>query len=244
MHRPLISIIIPVRNAEETVANAIESVLSQSYANKELIIIDGKSDDGTLSIIQSYNGRIAYSSSEKDTGVYSAINKGLDHSKGEWIYILGADDYLANVEILERVFTNFNSNAKIIFGNVKNEDKENRFVSSLHINSFDSKINWKNTLHQQGVFYKQNVFSSFRFDETLKVLADYDLHLKLHAEDAKFQAVELTIAHCHAQGLSKNFNWKLYSEELRMKRKRLNPIMFLANIPLVIAKYLVKNTFG
>jgi putative colanic acid biosynthesis glycosyltransferase len=240
----LVSIIIPLHNSKATVGRAIESVLNQTYAHRELIIIDGASTDGSMDIVKSYNGRLAYKISEPDSGVYEAINKGLAQCKGEWIYILGADDYLAAHDVLEKVFSNLPNACKIIFGNVKNEDAKNRFVTSLHENTFDSRLVYKNTLHQQGVFYHNSIFAQFKFDQTLKVLADYDLHLKLYNEEVKGHKVNFTIANCDAQGLSKSFSINLYKEELRIKRRRLNWLLYLANIPLAIAKYAVKNTLG
>ncbi len=244
MHNPKVSIIIPVRNAEATIGGCIDSVLSQTYQNKELILVDGLSDDETQNIVQKYIGKIACYLREKDNGIYNAINKGIGQCKGDWIYILGADDCFADLEVLEKIFALLHSDVAIIFGNVRNENAKNRLVSSIHKSTFSDMLLWKNTLHQQGVFYHKSVFSNFLFCEELKVLADYDLHLKLRQEKSKFIAFDWTIAHCQAQGLSKQFGWSLYREELRMKRKRLSWWLFLTNIPVVMAKYVAKNLFG
>jgi len=241
MSTPLISIIIPVYNSASTLQRAIESVLQQQYEKKELIIIDGESTDGSVEIVRSFGDRIACFISEKDNGVYSAINKGLQAAKGEWIYVVGADDRLADANVLHQIFAKEIPNAKLLFGDVKNEDVQHRLVPAQHKSQFDSSLYWRNTLHQQGAFYHRSVFTSFRFDESMRVLADYDLHLKLLRERTTFMRVQATIAICTAQGLSKNFSWSLYSEELRMKKRRLSTVHWLLNIPVVILKFLFKQ---
>ena len=90
---PLISIIVAVYNGEKTLQRCIDSVFSQTYPHKELIIIDGGSTDGTVDILQTNNDKITYWKSEPDNGIYQAWNKALDHAKSDWICFLGSDDY-------------------------------------------------------------------------------------------------------------------------------------------------------
>ncbi len=237
----LVSVIIPVFNAEKSIEKAIEGVLHQTHANKELIIIDGGSTDRTLEIIKSFNGRIAQFQSEKDKGIYDAINKGLDLAEGEWIYILGADDRLNNPEVIEKMLDAGTKNDKIIFGNVKNEGRLHSRIPEIHASTFDGNIRWRNTLHQQAVFYHRSIFDDFRFDTTFKVLADYDLHLKLFIERVKWKKAPVIVAVCHAQGLSKRFNRGLYKEELRMKKKRMGILFWAISLPVVVGKYFFKK---
>jgi glycosyltransferase involved in cell wall biosynthesis len=90
--RPLVTIITAVYNASDCIATCIESVLAQDYPNREHILIDACSKDGTLEIIRSYERRIDYWISEPDKGIFDAWNKGLELARGEWIAFLGADD--------------------------------------------------------------------------------------------------------------------------------------------------------
>ncbi len=240
-NQPLVSIILPVYNAVATIENAIASALQLTYSNKELIIIDGGSNDGSIEIIKSFNGRIAHFQTEKDTGVYDAINKGIAVSKGEWIYILGADDRFHSSGIIEKIFSGGNKHDKIIFGQVKNVGRLHPRIPELHKSRFDHAIRWRNTLHQQAVFYHRSLFQSFRFDTSLKVLADYDLHLKLYSEKIKWQEVDVVVAVCQAQGISKRFDRQLYAEELRMKKKRMGFLFWLISVPVVAGKYIFKK---
>lgn len=97
-----ISIITVSYNAAKTIEQTIQSVVNQTYDNIEYIIIDGGSTDGTVDIIKKYEDKIAYWVSEPDKGIYDAMNKGILKASGEYIYFLGADDWLYNESVMER----------------------------------------------------------------------------------------------------------------------------------------------
>ena len=95
-----ISIITVCFNANKTIEQTIISVLSQTYHNIEYIIIDGGSVDGTIGIIKKYSSKIDKIISEKDNGMYDALNKGIIHATGDIIGILNSDDYFCNNNIV------------------------------------------------------------------------------------------------------------------------------------------------
>ncbi len=97
-----ITIITVCYNAEKTIRDTIESVLGQTYQNLDYLIVDGGSKDGTLAIIQEYAGRLRYVS-ERDRGIYDAMNKGIAMAAGEVIGTLNADDVYEDASVLERV---------------------------------------------------------------------------------------------------------------------------------------------
>ena len=92
-NEPLISVITVVLNNQKYLTKSINSVLKQSYKNFELIIIDGGSTDGTLEILRKNNNKIDFWISEKDKGLYDAMNKGIRLSRGSIISILNSDDF-------------------------------------------------------------------------------------------------------------------------------------------------------
>jgi len=98
-----ISIITVVFNAEQTIADAIESVASQTYPDVEHIVIDGASTDGSLDIISRHKSTLAQLVSEPDTGIYDAMNKGITLASGDVIGLLNADDVLQDSSVLEQV---------------------------------------------------------------------------------------------------------------------------------------------
>lgn len=89
-----ISFVIATYNAAATLADCLDSIVSQLTSECELIVIDGGSDDATTQIIQSYSSHIAYTISERDKGIYDAWNKGVKVARGQWIAFIGADDIL------------------------------------------------------------------------------------------------------------------------------------------------------
>jgi glycosyltransferase involved in cell wall biosynthesis len=101
---PLISVITVVFNGENYLAETIRSVLNQTYENIEYIIIDGGSSDKTVDIIKKHEGQIDYWVSEKDKGIYDAMNKGIDLSNGEWINFMNAGDNYADKNVLFSIF--------------------------------------------------------------------------------------------------------------------------------------------
>lgn len=100
-----VSIITVVFNGEQTLGSCIESVLNQSYHDIEYIVIDGKSTDNTPKIVANYGTKIAVFISEKDQGIYDAMNKGIAQATGEVIGILNADDFYADNQVIEKLVT-------------------------------------------------------------------------------------------------------------------------------------------
>ena len=117
---PLVSIITVVLNNKKFLQQSINSVLNQSYKNYELIIIDGKSTDGTLDILKKNDSKIDYWISEKDKGIYHAMNKGIKLSRGSLISILNSDDvfYKNALKIAINYFNRY-KNIDFLFGSVK-----------------------------------------------------------------------------------------------------------------------------
>lgn len=100
-------------NAEKTIAQAIESVINQTYTNIEYIVVDGKSSDNTPAIIQTYSKQISHYLSEPDKGLYDAMNKGVALATGDIVGILNADDFLADNTVIEKIANLFIQNPEI-----------------------------------------------------------------------------------------------------------------------------------
>jgi len=105
-YKPLISIITVVFNASKHLEETILSVLIQTYDNVEYIVIDGGSNDGSVDIIKKYENQIDYWVSEKDDGIYDAMNKGIYLANGEWINFMNAGDIFYDEKVLNKIFTN------------------------------------------------------------------------------------------------------------------------------------------
>jgi len=177
-----VSVITVCYNAAECIENAITSVLSQTYKNIEYIIVDGMSTDGTLDIINNYRDKISTFISEKDNGIYDAMNKGIGIAAGDVIYFLNSDDILFDEDVIRDVVSEFKKTKglSLLYGNVIYEDKA-KFSEVLR--KFD-KVNRKNLIHgnlcHQAIFAKRFLFDEIgKFDLKYKINADYDWLLKV-----------------------------------------------------------------
>ena len=115
---PKISIIIPTYNASKTLSVALESILEQSFNDYEILIIDGLSTDHTVELAKGYQDERIKIISEKDSGIYDAMNKGIRLAKGEWLYFLGSDDRLFDKDVLKKVSQWFGQDYDVLYGNV------------------------------------------------------------------------------------------------------------------------------
>lgn len=146
MNTPSISIITVCFNAEKTIENTIKSVLSQSYKNIEYIIIDGASTDHTLSIIHKYQDKISCIISEKDNGLYNAMNKGRQKATGDYVLFLNADDALYSSDTIEEVFHSCDD-ADVIYGEamiINEHGKEIGLRSVKTPHRVPEHLTWKN----------------------------------------------------------------------------------------------------
>jgi glycosyltransferase involved in cell wall biosynthesis len=241
MSQPTISIIIPVFNAKRTLESALRSIWEQSIRAHEIIVIDGGSTDGTLELIKSHQSNITYWVSERDRGVYDAINKGIQKATGDWVFILGSDDKLASSDVLESISAHLTDSTPLVYGSVRNVNIKHSLVPEVHMSSMGSGLYLRNTLHQQSAFYRRSLFELQQFDSSLKVLADYDFHLFLFKQGITGIRVDILIAECEASGLSKQFNRSLYAEEFRLKRKRLGNVTALLLAPIIAGKFILKQ---
>ncbi len=104
-----VSIITVCYNNAATISDTIDSVVNQDYPNIEYVVVDGQSTDRTLEIIKSYGDRISVLISEKDNGLYDAINKGIDLATGDIVGLIHADDIIATPTAISTVVNQFNT---------------------------------------------------------------------------------------------------------------------------------------
>ncbi len=201
---PKISIITPTLNAGKTLEACILSVVNQTYLNKEYMIIDGLSTDGTLGIVKKYADIYPYIKwiSEKDEGIYDAMNKGIDLSSGEWIYFLGADDSFYSDSVLDDIFNQEGiSNLDVIYGNVQWDAAEREYDGPF------SKLDLlrKNICHQ-AIFTRKSVFDKIgKFDTNYQIWADWVFNMKwFNIKYIRHRYINKIIAKYGREGTSSN----------------------------------------
>ena len=176
-----ISIITVCFNAEDTISDTIQSVLSQDYEDVEYIIVDGKSTDRTLEIIQSKQKRIQLIS-EKDQGIYDAMNKGINIASGDVIGILNADDVYKNKQVLSEVMNAFKNNVSIVYGDIEYVNNDlSRVVRKWKAGIFQpGKFKWGWMPPHPGFFMKKSCYQRYGlFNLNLSTSADYELMLRM-----------------------------------------------------------------
>jgi glycosyltransferase involved in cell wall biosynthesis len=164
-----ISIITVTYNAESFIEKTIKSIINQSYKNIELIIIDGKSKDNTLKIIESYSQYINILVSEKDSGIYDAMNKGINLASGDFITFLNAgDDYVDN-NVIFNLFDKLDEKTNVIYGDhisILNGKEKYREAKKFKKNNLFKYLT--TTVCHQAIFIKRNIAPIYDLKYKLK----------------------------------------------------------------------------
>jgi len=193
--KPLITVITVVFNGVAHFFDTFNSVINQTYDNVEYIIIDGGSTDGTVDIIKQYEDQIDYWVSEKDAGIYDAMNKGLSKASGDFVININIGDLLLDIPVNE-LLNAIQLNSLVVGFNVELGENGLFKPRSGLINKFD------NCLHHQGTFYSCKIAE--RYDVRYKVFADFDLNQRLLKNRYKITLYDKTVSRHSEDGLSHN----------------------------------------
>lgn len=195
-----VSIITICRNSEATIEKTINSVLKQDYSNIEYIIIDGKSTDSTLSILKrSQNLKFI---SEEDSGIYNAMNKGIDLATGHVISFLNSDDTYISSDVVSKMMKKFNNGYEgVLCSNLI----YNKSYSQIKIVSKIHKMKYNMTLNHPGSFLSSEIHKNNKFNENYKIAADYDLFLRLINQKVIIKSLDIYTCQMMSGGASSNF---------------------------------------
>lgn len=181
-----ISVVTAVFNSEKTIAQAIESVLSQDYSAIESVVIDGASRDATMSILESYQSRLGKLVSEPDDGIYDALNKGIRYATGDVVGFLHADDLFENEEVLGKVAAVFSDpDVDAVYGDLVyvRHDDIGHIVRYWKSGEYDQLALAKGWMPPHPTFYvRRSVYERLGgFDTRYQIAADYDTILRFLA---------------------------------------------------------------
>lgn len=205
---PKVSIITVCYNSEKTIEDTIKSVVNQTYPNIEYIVIDGVSTDNTLSIINKYKEQITTIVSEKDNGIYDAINKGIGLATGDIIANLNSDDFYIDDKVIADVVATF-----------EKEKTDTLYADLYYVDAVDTnKIvrYWKSKQYKEGLFLKgwmpphptffvkKEVYQKHGlFDLQFKSAADYEIMLRfIHRFKASISYLPRVIVKMRVGGVS------------------------------------------
>lgn len=178
-----VSIITICYNSERTIEDTIHSVISQDYPNIEYIIIDGKSTDGTLKVIEKFKENVAVLISEEDNGLYDAINKGIKNATGDVVGLIHADDVLASSSVISKIAKTFTTNdCQALYGDLQYVDKSNlsKIVRNWVAGEYKKDLFLRGWMPPHPTFYaKRELFDQFGFyNDGFSSAADYELMLR------------------------------------------------------------------
>lgn len=195
----------------------MDSIVSQTCSDYEVLIMDGESADNTLDIVRTYKSEKIRLFSEPDKGIYDAMNRGIDKSFGEWLLFLGSDDYLFDKDVLRDVEKYLTDEYDVVYGEVEsNLSEQNRGKWSLEL------LN-ANRCHQ-AIFYKRRFFGkSLRYNLKYPVLADFDLNLRWFLNNRyKHRYVPIVISHYSDGGYSSYTKDEAFYKDFELNKLKYN----------------------
>ena len=202
--RPLVSIVTVVYNGAATLERTIQSVLGQSYPNIEYIVVDGGSTDGTLDLLRRYEDRLDQWVSEKDKGIYDAMNKGVALCTGEWVALINADDWYEPDTVARVVaVAHGRHDINIVHGDIWiHYPNGHRKQKRAKLNGFLLKY-WEMVLNHPSFFVRRSYYQGRPFDATLRVSGDHKWTLAAWmASEAQFLYLPEPLANFTAGGAS------------------------------------------
>lgn len=202
--QPVVSIVTVVYNGAATLERTIRSVLSQDYPNIEYIIVDGGSSDGTLELIRRYDDRLAYWLSERDKGIYDAMNKGVALCTGEWVALINADDWYEPDAVRRAVEAARNKPAvNIVHGDIWiHYPNGHRKVKRAKLSGFLLRY-WEMVLNHPSFFVRRSYYAGRPFDAGLRVSGDHKWTVQAWIDSrSQFLYLPVTLANFTAGGAS------------------------------------------
>lgn len=222
---PLVSIVTVVFNGAAELESTILSVLGQTCSNLEYIIIDGGSTDGTLDVIGKYDDIIGYWVSEKDKGIYDAMNKGLEAACGKWIYYLNCGDSFSYSDVVEKASGALaDTKAPIVAGFVLVNSTDSN-ISRLPLPAVadtSARSLFKRRFCHQALFVLREAYLAHHgFDLNFPTFADFDVCWKIISTCGEPEYIDLDIANFDLTGVSSDSrkSLTLYIEAERIFHK-------------------------
>ncbi len=200
--RPKISIVTINFNNEIGLALTMDSVLTQTYPLIEYVVIDGGSTDRSKTVIENHASALAYWTSEADSGIYNAMNKGIKKATGDYILFLNSGDSLIENGIIENVVATGLTH-DLVYGDLQFFNAEKQWVwqlpATLTFNSF-----YTNTIAHPSTFIRRSLFDTVGlYDEELSIVSDWKFFLLATAKyNCSYKHIELTISAYNFDGLS------------------------------------------
>ena len=242
MKKNKITIITPVKNDEKNIEKTIRSVLDQSYKNFEYIVVDGKSNDGTLKIIKKFRNKLKYFS-KKDKNLWDAINYGIKKSSGEVICILNSNDffYKNTLKVANRYFNDFKLD--YLFGAIK----KNRIFYKFEPEKLSYRLNIYPS-HSCSFFIKKKLHKMIGlYNTNYDYCSDYDLFYRLF-KNKRFKGMSTkkndVFGKFNMHGMSSKLPfYKFYYYEMKIRYNNGQNLIYLIFLYLIKILNKIRNLF-
>lgn len=222
------SIITINYNNAEGLSQTIKSIVSQTFIDYEFIIIDGGSTDGSVELIKQYTANITYWVSEKDNGIYNAMNKGIIHAQGEYCVFMNSGDYFYDDNVLKQINV-INAEEDVIVGKVS-INRSGMIMSPPPIRELSLYHLYSGAIPHQGAFIRTSLLKKHPYDESLRIAADWKFFVQtLILNNCSIRYLDEYIAIYDINGISST------SQDLMQEEKN----NYLSSIfpPRVLADY-------
>lgn len=247
-----VSVITVCYNSANTIRDTLESVKAQSYSNIELIIVDGKSTDKTLDIVREYKDFITLVISEKDAGIYDAMNKGIRASTGDIVGFLNSDDFYTDRESIQSIVDSFLSNKEVdgVYGDLmlvkeKNIDRFSRLYSSKNFSK--SLIRFGFMLPHPTYYIKKNKYEEYGFYKLdYRVSADFELITRHITKGINLIRIPKILVNMREGGISTgSLLWRVHqnfeiSRACNSNGIRTSILLIMLKLPFKLLSYLRK----
>lgn len=239
---PKVSIITVVFNNKLNLIKTINAVRSLDYSNLEYVVIDGGSTDGTLDVIKANNDFINYYVSEKDDGIYFAMNKGLNAATGDYVWFINSGDLPYGSKILTEIFKENGAEGDVYYGDTEMVDDEGNSFGNRTLKIPPKELNWKKMINgmlvsHQSMIAKRELCSLY--NTKYKFVADIDWAINLLKKSNKVINTNLTLSKFLIGGYSRKYTYKSLKERFGMLCTHFNCLYVLMNHVLLSYKFTI-----
>lgn len=243
--KPVLSVITIVYNGSHFIERTVKSVVGQTYKSIEYIIVDGASKDNTLEIIKHYEDKIALWVSEKDKGIYDAMNKGLNLATGDYVIFMNAGDQFHNEKTVEQIFAT-QSDTDIYYGDTLIVDDDGNSLGPRRLRP-PEKLTWKS--FRMGMLVCHQSFIVRRslaplYDLNYKIAADIDWCIKCMKQAKTLQNVHFYIANYLSGGASWQNQKKALNERFNIMKNHYGLISVISSHMAIAARFAIQKIRG
>ncbi|WP_259068424.1 glycosyltransferase family 2 protein [Mucilaginibacter sp. X4EP1] len=238
-NKPTLSVITVVYNNVRDIERTMLSVINQTYSSIEYIIIDGLSNDGTLDVINKYKNKVSQFISEKDAGIYDAMNKGLAMATGDYVIFMNSGDEFYEAETVEQVFATHN-NADIYYGETEMINDEGRSLGQRR-HKAPGQFTWRGfkygmSISHQAIYIRRSLTETY--DSRYQLSADIDWIIHAAKKATTVVNVNRYVAKYLVGGMSKNKHRQSLLERFDIMKR------YYGLVPTVFNHFIITFNLG